>query len=184
MENEIENVDSPNDETLVTDETNDSGQDTETIESLQEKNKKLFARAKKAEGFELKDGKWLKKPEAVVETPKPAPSNQDNLSLQDSRALNKVEDEDVDDVIEYAKFKNISVADALKTPTLSALLATKAEERRTAAAAHTRGGARGSSKVSGEDLLRKAKLTGEVPTSDEGMQELFIARRAQKVAKI
>ena len=65
MENETE---TPNSETGT--ETPDSETNKESIDSLkeanvalEEKNKQLFARAKKAEGFIEKDGDWVKAPE-------------------------------------------------------------------------------------------------------------------------
>src|SRR3990167_6957742 len=66
-------------------------------------------RAEKAEAL----AKQLKiKPEEKPEAPKtPEP-----LSLKDIRALQDVHDDDVDQVTEYAKFKNISVAEAKKLP--------------------------------------------------------------------
>jgi len=42
------------------DENDDSDALKEKFEKISEQNKQLFARAKKAEGFELKDGKWVK----------------------------------------------------------------------------------------------------------------------------
>lgn len=76
MENENElDINSQNDE-IVVDDNDDAEALKEKFQKLSEKhtkvaetNKQLFARAKKAEGFELKDGKWLK-PEPKTE-PKP-----------------------------------------------------------------------------------------------------------------
>lgn len=112
--------------------------------------------------------------------PKPA-----DLSGLDILAITRaqVHDDDIDTVMEFAKFKKISVADALKDPTVKSILATKAEERTTAEATQARPGARGSGEVSGEDILAKAKATGEVPDDDAGMQKLFLARQALKGGK-
>lgn len=59
----LEVIDSINDENL------DEGKETlkSEFEALDKSNKQLYARAKKAEGFEQKDGKWVKKPEVIPE---------------------------------------------------------------------------------------------------------------------
>jgi hypothetical protein len=41
---------------------------TEDVEALKEQNKKLFARAKTAEGFVLRDGHWVKKEKPAEQT--------------------------------------------------------------------------------------------------------------------
>ena len=62
-EETIETLDSTNEETDIEGETKDSP-DVDALKEqnaqLVEKNRKLFARAKKAEGFSLKDGEWTK----------------------------------------------------------------------------------------------------------------------------
>jgi len=129
-------------------------------EELEKKNKQLFARLKK-EGQE-----------------------DVSLPLKDQLALSQagVSPEDVDELIEFAKFKRISLTEALKTPTMRTILAEKAEERRTASATQTKG-ARGVQKPTGEEILQHAERTGEVPDTDEGMKELFLARIHRKVRK-
>lgn len=76
-------------EEVVVEENDDADALKEKLEKVSEQNKQLFARAKKAEGFELKDGQWTK-PEVVekpkvedkVETEKPKePSRSDELDL-------------------------------------------------------------------------------------------------------
>ena len=107
-ENINENIDSTNDE-----ETTDSEQISEqTLESLKSeteelraKNRQLFARAKKAEGFELKDNKWIK-PE-IKEEPKPKLSeNQEILDYGQLAFYNSKSDSEkleLDEDIEYLK---------------------------------------------------------------------------------
>ena len=133
-------------------------------------------RAEKAEAL----AKQLKiKPEEKPESPKtPEP-----LSLKDIRALQDVHDDDVDQVTEYAKFKNISVAEAKKLPEMQALLRTKQEERETAAATNTGGGKRTTSKNTPEAILERAEA-GELPEDDEGIKALSEARLQQKLDRI
>lgn len=139
------------------------------LEELEEKNKKLFERAKKAEA-------------AAKQVPS---KDEDTLSNKDLLALAKanISDDDMDEVIEFAKFKKLSVSEALKHATMRTILDERASERKTAATTLVRGGARGSAKVSGEEILSKAERTGEVPDSDEAMTELFKARRARLFPK-
>lgn len=135
-------------------------------DELEEKNKQLFERAKKKEGAVEK--------KAV-----------DSLTPKDALILAKanVHEDDLDEVLEWAAFKKIPVADALKDATLKTILSTRAEERVTAEATNTEGGGRGAAKPSGDDLLRKAESTGEVPDTTEGMNALFLARQARKTNK-
>jgi hypothetical protein len=131
-------------------------------DELEKKNKQLFERAKKAE------------------TEK-APLQEEGLSNRDVLYLAKadVHEDDVDEVLDWAKFKKISVAYAHKQ--LKATLDVRAEQRKSASASHTKGGARGTSKTTGEDLLRKAERTGEVPETAEGMNDLFLARQKRRL---
>lgn len=118
----------------------------------------------KKEGYEFKDGKWVKpaKPaEAAAEAAAPT------LSEKDVYALVKadVAEEDIDEVKAYAGYRKISVADALKDATLKSILSVKAEERRTAAATNTRS-ARGTAKVNGETLIDQARQGKAVKEED------------------
>ncbi len=93
MENEIENLDSPNEETDTEVETEDVNALKEKLTELSGKNKQLFERAKKAEGFEKVDGKWVKpapKPETKPETVLPPQSNEPDyakLAFLEQRGL-------------------------------------------------------------------------------------------------
>lgn len=130
-------------------------------EELRKKNSQLYERAKKKEAQESTSG----------------------LSIKDMHALRDVAEDDLEDVQEYAQFKKISISEALKSPTLKTILTQKAEERKTAMATATKGGAKAISKTTGEDLLRKAESTGEVPDDDASLQKLVEARRDRKIAR-
>src|SRR5882757_499857 len=76
-------------------------------DDLEAKNKQLFERAKKAEGFTLVNGEWVKAPKA---TPKP---KTDDLSGKDILALSTsgiIEDEDIDFLKDAASLKKTSIA--------------------------------------------------------------------------
>ena len=106
------------------------------------------------------------------------------MSPQEIIALGKADlpAEDVEEVIEFAKLKKITVVEALVAPMMKTYLEDKAEKRRTAEAAES-GGGRGTNKVDGVALLAKAEATGEVPDTVEGMQGLFGARINRKLGK-
>ena|ERR1700712_1946952 len=130
------------------------------------------------EGYEFKDGKWTKKP--VVAPVQAAAPSQTGLTAEDALALAKadVEEEDLETVTKWAKSNTMTVKEALKDKDLRLILDGHAEERRTADATNT-GGARGAKKASGDDLLRKAETTNELPDTDEGMDALASARHGR-----
>lgn len=147
----------------TTEETPQTDEEKEKLrqenEELKKKNKQLFERAKKN-----------------VAQPK------DELSPKDLYALmtSQVPQEDVDEVVLAAKALNLPLPEALKSNIVKGILSERAEERRTSQATQTRGGARGTSKVSGLELLAKAERTGELPDTDEGMAALVQARLAKR----
>lgn len=132
-------------------------------EELEKKNKQLYERLKKTDK---------------------APATQSSLSAKDFLALKdaNITAEDFDEVQDYAKFRKISIAEALANPTLKSILRDKAEERRTEQAKETRS-PRGIAKTTGEDLLQKAEKTNEIPTTEEGMESIIRARLERKRSK-
>ena len=178
-----ETLDSTNENQEVLDVSNEE-QDIEVVrqqaKDLADKNRQLFARAKKAEGFTLKDNQWVKepkpepKPEPVVQT---APEEQ-GITPRDTIAIMKanVHEDDIGEVMEYAKFKGISIAEAIKAPILKATLAEKTEQRQTAQATTTGRTRSGAVQKSGDSLVEKASSTGELPESDADMSALAAAR--------
>lgn len=189
--NENENGNSQNTDTeeeiIIADDATQEEKD-EASKKLIESNKRLYARAKKAEGFvQDKDGKWTKS--VKTETPPEKKEENQNGTVQNSNTLSttdlyaimnaKVPEEDVDDVQEYARFKKISVKEALGSDFVKQLLSDKAEKRTTANAAHTGNARRTTGKSSDESLLAKAQ-EGELPESEEDMMRLIKARKGIK----
>lgn len=115
------------------------------------------------------------------EPPKKEPQKEE-FSPKDYLALSQagVPAEDLDEVTDFAKFKGITLAEALKTPYIKTTLKERAEERQTAQATNTGAGRPGTSKPSGESLLEKFSYKGEIPDTDEGIAELVKARIDQK----
>jgi hypothetical protein len=185
MEDEnIVNADTSNgEEELDLDLSNDTEEDTKSdddVATLKEQNKKLFARAKKAEGFEFKDGKWVKpvvekKPEPKAEAPLQELSAKDALLL----AKADVDLEDVDEVVDFAKYRKITIAEALQNPTLKAILTDSQEKRKTALATQT-SGPRKTTTPSLEALTEKAKK-GELSESE--IDKLVALRMEAKLKK-
>ena len=79
-------------------------------------------------------------------------SSRDLLALMNA----KVDAEDVSEVEEYAKFKGISIAEALNSSTIKTILSEKEEVRKTANATSTGTSKRSVKKASDEDLLEAA----------------------------
>lgn len=177
------NVDTQNDEIEEVEPLEEGEDDVEAIKAynakITEQNKQLFARAKKAEGFvKDKDGKWVRETKPVVattETKKEATIVADTSKLSQKDLLTiaraEIEDEDIDDVVEYATLKKISVADALKSTIMKAILADKAEARKVAAGTSTGKTRRSNVAVSDEALMEKA-AKGELPESDDDIRRL------------
>lgn len=166
-----ETIDSPNDEIEIIDSPNDYEDEDEAVEveekeEYSEREKQLYARLKKTEA-ELKEKKDAK-------TEKKAPAAQANgLSTSDIIALTRanIEDEDIDEVLDYAKYRKISVAEALKSNVVKATLSEKTEERKSAQAVHTTGGRRAGGAVSDERLMSDASK-GIMPDSEEDIARI------------
>lgn len=151
----------------------------ETVESLKDKNAKLFARAKKAEGFELVNGEWVKVPKPVEK--KPAKKEQE-LSTIDTYALvqAQVPLDDIEDVQKAAKLLGVSIAESLKDPIVKSVLERKEALRKTAEASNINTARPSSKKVSDETIMKEA-LEGKIPEKGSSEAErLFWARHGGK----
>jgi len=137
--------------------------DKQELEKLQELARNYKIRAEKAESI-------------LKETHKEVSPQE--LSVKDLTALvkNNVSEDDYDDIFDYARLKKISVAEALKSPVVRAILSEKEEMRRTATATATGNKIQGVSAPSPEELLQKAQATGTIPESDEDIEKLISVR--------
>lgn len=161
----------------TTEEQSDSTQSEESVEELktrlakaeqERENQKI--RAEKAE--RAAKAKTEVKTEVRTEVKVEAPSIKDYIALKNAN----IHEDDVDEVVEYAKFKKVSISEALKSSVIKATLAEKQEHRQTAQATNTGKTKGGNSNVSGETLLEKASKTGEVPEDDKAMNAMLDAR--------
>ncbi len=100
------------------------------------------------------------------------------LTIKDSLALQKanIAEEDLDEVLDYAKFKKVSVAEALKSSILQTTLKQRAEERTTAEATRTGKARAGNTSLSDEQLLANA-AKGELPEDEADLGRLWRLRR-------
>ena len=140
----------------------------EEEESVEDVKAKLEKANELADNYKTRAEKAEKKAKA-----KPAASNDSGLSAQDLLALSKadIENEDLDDVLDYAKYKGVSISEALQTTVMKATLSDKAELRKSAEATATGSTRRGSAQVSDERLLADASA-GNLPSSDADMNRL------------
>jgi len=139
------------------------------------KDEELVKAKELAENYKIRAEKAEKGKKEDKELPKP------EYSLSDIRALSDVPDEDVEEVVGWAKFKNITVAEAKKTSEMQSILKLRLEERRSAAASNT-GGSRASTTITGATLIQRAKQ-GQFPEKDEDIEKLAEARMAEKLNK-
>lgn len=189
MEEEIENLNSPNQEDIITPKTDEpkefglpadvpevepKDEELDDSEVLKQKNQELYEQLKKAKGFKRdpKTGHWVKpepKPELEV-------SGTGDITKTELFSLVKanVPDEDVNEVVIYARSHKISVTDALKTAEVKAILGVKNDYRKTAEAANTRTSRYATSKISDDTLINNASK-GIMPDDEEGITRLIQA---------
>lgn len=136
-------------------------------------------RAEKAEGrFSKKDGSEGENGDGGKAPKKPSEEGT-QLSQKDWLLLAKadVNEEDIDDVVEFAQFKKLSIADALKSSVLKSILADKAEVRKTAEAT-AKSSARPSGHKPTDDQILQAAREGKIPEpGTPEAEQLFYARR-------
>lgn len=172
-------MDTQNDEEIILNSQEESVDldTTENEESIEDVKSQLVKAQELANNYKIRAEKAEKK----AKEPESKPRKESELSTMDIIALSKanLEQEDVEEVMEYAKFKGISIHEALKSSVVKATIQEKAEMRLTAQATNVNGSRRSTGKVSDETLLSNAKK-GIMPESDEEMRRLIKARRAIK----
>lgn len=156
--------------------------DNADTEVLKQKNQELYEQLKKAKGFirDQKTGHWVKK-----EQPRPQEvTGTGDITKTELYSLVKanVPDEDVNEVVIYARSHNISVTDALKTAEVKAILGVKQDYRKSAEAASIHSSRYGASEISNEVLINNA-LKGSMPDNEEDINRLIKARIEEKRVK-
>ena len=160
-----EDTDESLEESDVQEETQEETQDTQQ----EDEKEKLRAELEKLKQEARNQKIRAEKAEKLAKS-----SAKPDLTPTDIYALLKadVEEEDFQEVVDYAHLKGISVKDALKSSVVQGIIAEKKEERKTAEATAT-GNKRSRPKPpTGDELLHKARTTGELPDREEDLQEL------------
>jgi hypothetical protein len=159
-----------------TDETLEDTQDTqEDIEETQEdsqENDEVEKLRAEAEKFKQEARNQKIRAEKAERASKSSASP--DLTPTDIYALLKadVEEEDFQEVVDYARLKGVPIKDALKSSVVQGIITEKKEERKTAEATAT-GNKRSRPKPpTGDELLNRVRTTGEVPERDEDIQAL------------
>lgn len=174
MENE-NMVASPNEAEVVAPDATEVAEVTD-VDWKSEAEKERQARLKAeevAKNQKIRAEKAEKAAKTVPET-KSVDAKNPELSYKDIVALQnaKVSEDDFEEVRDYARFKGVSIADALKTDTLKATLNLRSEQRNTANATNVGAVRRGAAKISDEALLDNA-AKGNLPDSDEEIERLM-----------
>lgn len=145
-----------------------------TSEELAELKKK----ANLADNYKIRAEKAeTKLKESNKEAPKEevAPKEDSSLSQKDVITLAKadIHNDDMDEVIDYAKSKNISISEAMESNMIKAYLSTEAEHRKSAESTSTGGGQRGQERETPEATYNKAQQ-GNLPdeSDDKGIERL------------
>ena len=156
------------------------------FKSLSEKAKEAEKAKELAENYKIRAEKAEKASKNGNSEGEKTPKNKGNeeLSARDILALTNanIADEDIDVVLDYAKFKKISVVEALKSSVVKATLAENEEHRKTAAATNIGTGRRGVQQKSESSLLSEFK-SGKVPETDDEMERLALARMKARAGK-
>ena len=166
----LKNTDVNVDESTDTDESEDNESLSAQLEKARQDYQNQKIRAEKAEA-KLKGNDSTRR----IETSK------DVLSPFDLIAVTKanLDEEGLSEVMEYAKFKKISISEALKSSAVKAIIAEREENKKVAEATNTGQARRGTSKVSDDVLLENARK-GIMPDSDADIKRLLSLRRASK----
>jgi hypothetical protein len=199
MEENLENLDSQNQDGIVTpqddgqepglpadpvetepvDELGELPEDTEELKRLlkekTEQQQQTYEQLKKAKGFVRdKDGKWVKKEPKEPFKPQQQDTKSDItiMELKSLLAANVHDDSDSEEVRLYARSHGVSITEALKLPEVKSMLRTRIEIRKSeeVASSNTR---RGSVKSSKDylDMARKGEEVDMDKVAEARMQE-------------
>lgn len=174
MENDTnENFDSKIEEIVedtTTEEESEENNEEESEEPEESDNtEKLSALEKKVKELEAQKKHWQKKA-----TTKSEPKTDEGLSQKDLYALmaNKVHEDDIDEVVEYAKLKNISVKEALNSTLVKTILKEQEEKRQTANLTETKTSRKTATEKTADEIIAKARK-GEMPENEKDMVKMF-----------
>lgn len=168
----LKTTDANVDESTDTTESETSEQEEIDYKALFEKEKQI------AENQKIRAEKAENKLKGSSSTGRGETSKQDGLSPFDLIAVAKanLDEEQLKEAMDYAKYKKISISEALKTPQVKATIALIEENNKVAQAAAVGNGRRGSAQVS-DDLLLANANNGIMPESDADLARLIRLRK-------
>lgn len=169
---------------IVPDSTEQEETDLDTVEEQDsdESVEEVKARLAKAEQLAKNYKIRAEKAEKLAKQKPSDTSKQVATGLDDETVarIYGIHEDDFSEVKDMADFKKISIAEALKLPATKAILAEKAEFRKTAEVSNTGNARRGATQVSGDALLADL-AKGKVPEAGTAEAEaLFWAKRGGK----
>lgn len=184
-ENDVEDIENTSEEAdlnTADESSEDESQSDDSYESIVD----TVPKTEFEKAMELAENQKIRaeKAERALKASKEAPAKtaeSKELSTTDLYALmaEKVPQEDISEVVEYATLKKISVADALKSTVVKAILSENAEKRTVAEATNVSTTKRGSGKISDETLLANASK-GNLPDNDDDLRRLIRLRKGIK----
>ena len=161
----------------------EDAENEEIIPQEEEEEDETDWKAEALKNKELADNQKIRaeKAEAKSKEKKAEAKQESDITVKDAMILMKhgVETEDIDDVVEYAKFKKMSISEALGSSTVKGIIAEKKEQRASASATNTGTAKRGASKTTDDSLLANARK-GVMPESDEDLNRLYRLRMGKK----
>jgi hypothetical protein len=169
-ENENEIIDSTND---------NEAENTEIeldLENNEEEAEETITIPKKKWTEALAKQEHWKKKATTPKTEVTATQNEPALSFKDSFALAKanVEEDDIEEVADYAKLKKITITEALKSNFVKSLLKEKEEFKKSQEASTTPNTKRATPKITDDVILDNARK-GKMPESEDEIRALFRA---------
>jgi DNA polymerase III alpha subunit len=146
----------------------------ETEKTAAQKSKDLESALAQKEHFRKKFEETQQKPEPPKE-----PDKEPQMSTAEIVALSKadIHADDIQEVLDYSKFKKISIAEALKREDVKAILQVRNEQRKSEEVSNTNTTRKSSPKPSDNEIITKADK-GELP---DDPSELIEARLREKL---
>lgn len=155
-----------------------AGDEQDNSESIED----LKARLAKAEEIARNQKMRAEKAERLAKQKQESPKQNVTPELDNATIarIYGIHEDDIEEVLDMAKFKKLSIAETLKLGATKAIIAEKEEFRKTAEASNTGNARRNNIKVS-DDVLLSNLSKGEVPSEGSAeAEQLFWARRGGK----
>lgn len=159
----------------------EAASEPDVVEVAEEEEAEVDYDAELKKAKELAENYKIRAEKAERKAKETVPTVGNSLSAGDLLALSKadIDPDDLDEVLDYAKYKNVSIADALKSTVVKATLAEKQEYRKSASAVNTGVVRRPGTQASDDKLLSDAR-NGIMPSSEADIDRLIKLRLKQR----